>query len=311
MTLADLGSLLNVIIVLVFIYLAVSIACSAILEAAAAWLDTRARMLRARIVELLDDASVPGLAAKLYQHALIRGLGGRNGDPAYIPSTQFASAVLAILREQQPASVSDMHPALAALWEEAKGDADLFQARVAQWYDAAMERLSGVYKRRSQLSLFIMGLLVAASFNLDSFAIVRALWQDRTRLEPVVEAIARWHEGQQKRMPANEEEWRGLWQDEAFRDVVARLQSELPAEVRLPFGWGPEETVGQWANGLLQLQLPSFAKLLGWLITALAAMLGSQFWFNVLGRALQLRATGRKPAAMPAAVLLPGREEGP
>ena len=32
----------------------------------------------------------------------------------------------------------------------------------------------------------------------------------------------------------------------------------------------------------------------GWLITALAVSLGAGFWFDVLGKALQLRGTGAK-----------------
>ncbi len=37
------------------------------------------------------------------------------------------------------------------------------------------------------------------------------------------------------------------------------------------------------------------AKLLGWLLTALATSLGAQFWFNLLSESLKLRAAGRKP----------------
>jgi hypothetical protein len=37
------------------------------------------------------------------------------------------------------------------------------------------------------------------------------------------------------------------------------------------------------------------AKLLGWLLTALATSLGAQFWFNIMSEALKLRAGPPKP----------------
>ena len=36
---------------------------------------------------------------------------------------------------------------------------------------------------------------------------------------------------------------------------------------------------------------------LGWLLTALAGSLGAPFWFDLLGKAANLRSAGRKPAA--------------
>ncbi|HKY41193.1 MAG TPA: hypothetical protein VJN18_34905 [Polyangiaceae bacterium] len=33
---------------------------------------------------------------------------------------------------------------------------------------------------------------------------------------------------------------------------------------------------------------------MGWILTALAVSLGSNFWFDVLGKALQLRGSGPK-----------------
>jgi hypothetical protein len=41
--------------------------------------------------------------------------------------------------------------------------------------------------------------------------------------------------------------------------------------------------------------------LAGWLLTALAAALGAPFWFDLIGRVVNLRGAGAKPASGAAA----------
>ena len=48
--------------------------------------------------------------------------------------------------------------------------------RLADWFDSAMERASGEYKRRAQAWTFGIALLVALVFNIDSVYLLRALW---------------------------------------------------------------------------------------------------------------------------------------
>jgi len=52
-------------------------------------------------------------------------------------------------------------------------------------------------------------------------------------------------------------------------------------------------TSGSAANGLL--------KLLGWILTAAAGTLGAGYWFGLLTKAINIRGTGPKPGAKPAA----------
>jgi hypothetical protein len=48
---------------------------------------------------------------------------------------------------------------------------------VAGWFDTAMERVSGNYKRRSLMTSFLLSLLIATLFNIDSIHLFRTLWQ--------------------------------------------------------------------------------------------------------------------------------------
>src|SRR5262245_29049978 len=185
MSLADLGAMLNVAIALIFLYLAVSLACSAVLEAIAGRFDRRAKMLRQRIGEML----MPQTADLLYATNIIKGLSAVDAKPNYIPAVEFASGVIEMATKSGTLRRSDLPAPLAVLHDEVKGDLDAFKARIGIWYDNAMARLTGKYERWSQLWLFLLGLLLAALFNLDSLSIGSALWADRAKLEPVVRQI--------------------------------------------------------------------------------------------------------------------------
>jgi hypothetical protein len=47
---------------------------------------------------------------------------------------------------------------------------------LANWFDGGMQRVSGAYKRMTQLWTFLIGLAVAGLFNVDTFRLFRVLW---------------------------------------------------------------------------------------------------------------------------------------
>src|SRR5437667_3214123 len=92
--------MLDVAIGIAFVYLLVSLLCSAIVEGAEAVLKRRAKDLEMGIKELLRD---PELVARLYNHPLLNGLfkgsysPGMRNLPSYIPSRSFALALMDLL----------------------------------------------------------------------------------------------------------------------------------------------------------------------------------------------------------------------
>src|SRR5262245_30347972 len=105
------SQILDVVIGMVFIFILVSIICTAIREGIEAWLKTRAAYLEYGIRELLHDKAGNGLASDFYQHPLIYslfsglyspvkpstrpGVLARGGDlPSYVPSKNFALALM-------------------------------------------------------------------------------------------------------------------------------------------------------------------------------------------------------------------------
>src|SRR5918911_567910 len=81
------STLLEVAIGVVFVYLLLSLLCSALGELIEAFLKYRARYLEQGIKKLLDNSS---LAADLFAHPLVKALGDR---PSYIPARTFSLAL--------------------------------------------------------------------------------------------------------------------------------------------------------------------------------------------------------------------------
>ena len=287
MSLGDLGAMLNVAIVLIFLYLAVSLACSAVLEAIAARFDRRAKMLRERLEEMLT----PDKATALYATKIITGLSGK-ARPSYIPAVEFASGVIEMATTNGAFDRGQLPAPLAALHDEVKGDLEAFKTRIGLWYDNAMARLTGKYERWSQLWLFLLGILLAALFNLDSLSIGSALWVDRARLEPLVQQIEDLQKEASKDAPAADAAWAKLAASQQFRQAVTALEKQLPAGATVPLGYEGKDLLEKADNAWARLTLLG---LVGWVMTGLAAMLGAKFWFNALEQALRMRAAGIKP----------------
>src|SRR5262245_22127151 len=68
------SKILDVAIGIIFLYILISILCSAIRESIEAWLKTRASHLEHGIRELLSDRGAEGLVISFFNHPLIYGL---------------------------------------------------------------------------------------------------------------------------------------------------------------------------------------------------------------------------------------------
>jgi len=136
------SSILEVAIGLVFVYLLVSLICTAANELISSLITWRARNLAEGIRNLLDgpfasattgagpgtdaaraagpktDAGGSGtLAQALYDHPLVQGLYRRGRAPSYIPSRTFALALLDIVyrnQQERPTTIEGIRQAIAA-----------------------------------------------------------------------------------------------------------------------------------------------------------------------------------------------------
>jgi hypothetical protein len=66
-------------------------------------------------------------------------------------------------------------------------DMDGFMHKIESWYDDTMDRVSGWYKRQVQFILFILGMLIAITFNVNTIIIAGKLSTDKDARDKVVE----------------------------------------------------------------------------------------------------------------------------
>ncbi len=319
--------MLDVAIGIIFIYLLLSLVCSAMNEIIEGLLKKRAADLARAIRELLRDPQGTGLAKELYNHPLIFGLFKGNYEgranhykyfgknlPSYIPARNFALALLDVISPSTattpggasgattvpaqpvvvPASASliptpsppialaplrasitkianpNVQKALLTLVDAAGNDVDKARENIEAWYNSAMDRVSGWYKRRVQYISLLLGFGIALSINADTITIFSSLVNERPLRDAIVASIVQ-KEGQAQ-MPNADEVQKTL---ESYRALG------------LPMGWkngSPFVGAGEKEENIL-------LKIIGWLITAFAITLGAPFWFDLLNKFMVIRST--------------------
>ena len=175
---------------------------------------------------------------------------------------------------------------------------------IERWYNDAMDRLSGWYKRRSHLVALLLGFALAIIFNIDSIEFAKTLWRDHT-LQSILQFGA-------------------ISEIEYQTDVGSGSIQKLIQEdyFSIPFGWNFDLTeVSQadgcnwtsYANQEIGIKIRSVCyrsasmtnrsngwfwlmeKSVGFLLTALAGAQGSSFWFDALQKFANVRLSGKKP----------------
>lgn len=192
-----------------------------------------------------------------------------------------------------------------------QGETNLAKARknVEKWFDDSMDRVSGVFKRYSQMMALVIGFVVAFFLNIDSINLTLYLWREPSVRQVLAENASKF-ELPKEEFKANPEQvmqdfrkqFIGLslpvgWvinesTSKAIPDINCRL---IPGEfqsfgIRVPFTnkcLAPPESDNTTNIGL---------KLIGIFLTALAARQGAPFWFEILNKAVNLRGTGANPA---------------
>lgn len=200
------SSILDIAIGLCFVYLLLSLVCSAACEVLEGWIRHRAADLKEAIDQLLDNA-VTGLSDHVYGHGLVKALYTSGARPSYIPAQTFALALMDTLSPGTVAApggganaMTAMTPAppvaaglrngaaavtsppvsaaLLALIDSAGQDATAIRNNIEAWFNAAMERVTGRYKRRTQNIILVLGLLIVCALNVDSISLAQSLSND-------------------------------------------------------------------------------------------------------------------------------------
>jgi hypothetical protein len=87
-----------------------------------------------------------------------------------------------------PQMTAQVRRALIPLIDAAGNDMVKVRENIEGWFNASMERVSGWYKRRTQVVLLILGIFVAITMNVDTITVVKRLSTDRPLRESLVAA---------------------------------------------------------------------------------------------------------------------------
>jgi hypothetical protein len=276
------SSVLDIAIGLIFTFLAISLLVSTIVEAIASIMKWRSTTLLEGVKSLLNDPKLDGLALRLYKHALVSprdsGTAQTGAElkylPSYIAPDQFADALMELTKiaESSPDKINiainetvtnpQLKMLLKGIADRAAGDVAKMGHAIAEWFDNGMDRVSGVYKRKTQIWSFVIAVIIAGACNISAIAVGKALWQ-----QPM---LARYIAPVPNLKPA---------------DALQQL-----SELDIPMGW----TTARAQRLVSTLEGPE--TILGWLITAIATLFGAPFWFDALERIVHLKGSGPSPA---------------
>lgn len=209
---------------LILFFLVLSLLCSAIQEWIASLFGLRSRNLRQGIDKLLGDK----VARAFYEHGLLKSISRSDkpsknpgAGPSYIEPRLFADIVIDILDRSEDGTMQEQETvarqisnikkqiekieqdevkeALLTLVREAKGNVEKFRMDAAEWFDSAMDRVSGWYARKVKLWLFIIATVLVVAFNADAIEVGKKLWEDqalRVSLAAIAQETAKQEEGQ-------------------------------------------------------------------------------------------------------------------
>ena len=252
------------------LFLFLSLVVTHLVEIVSAYGSRRGKHLADAIRELLGH--VAGDA--VLNHPLLTSLRLGGGRPAsYIPSSMFAKALTDVIKvspvETLDAITRNIPGDLAQrARQEVMTDVTATQAHIEQWYDAAMDRLSGSYRRQTQAWTFGIGAALVLLLNADAIGVAKALWQSPSTRAAAAAVAQKEVDRCQSQAPAAPADGQTAHAAVDCTDLSFTFDA-------LPLGWSraqPHDVVG-WIG-----------KVVGWLLSAVAISLGAPFWFDLLKR---------------------------
>ena len=335
------STILDVAVGMIFVYLLIALIVSSLSELIASALSWRAKNLAEGVYKLLGAPDLPSgatsppsleqrtvqaataqlksLKDRLYEHPLVKCLYKGKHGPSYIPSHTFALVLLDLVSKADPSHPrtvetlqgafkdlpSDLSDTLNVLLAEAGNDVKMFEEGIETWFNNSMDRVSGWYKRKSQVINVVLAVVVTGLANADSILIAKSLSSDPALRASLVAEAQKFSEENaaqtfSTQVPPPDSPAAKMGLSEAQKKVEG-YRSQI-SKLGVPLGWkaadprhpnDPNEPADPrsfpddgWARVM---------KILGLLLTAIAASLGAPFWFDMLNKVMNIRSAGRAP----------------
>ena len=295
---SNLDAILEISIGLILAWLILSVATMEVQDIINNLLNKRAKFLEESILQMFRGEK--GFVKEFYEHPAIQVLYKKNFlgmsmKPDYIPDAVFAEVAFEIfvnlgadedtLQEDDISiakiinkveEINQTNPQLGyfvrRLIPDFKGEETISKLKGAEsnavelkknaalWFDTSMARASYLYKEKAKVTAFLVGFSLAIAFNVDTVHITQKLWREPTLRQALVAQAQ-------------------VADENTGPDSIKELETYYE-DLNLPVGWDTEtlpEAPEDWAM-----------KILGLFISALAAMQGAPFWFDMLRKVLNL-----------------------
>jgi hypothetical protein len=145
-------------------------------------------------IDAIPDSQAAAQIVKIDLQSVISRIPD-TADPALI-ATQIVRAFANNIWDRYIADIVDLIPnqnlraALSALFQQSERDFGRFKQAIETWFNDAMDRVSGWYKRHTQWVQLLLGIGFTFALNLDSVLIVRILSKDSSGLRESLVAAA-------------------------------------------------------------------------------------------------------------------------
>lgn len=275
----------------------------------AAYLHDALRLLFCGKLKALNDRDMD-FFQQVLDHPVIKAMAAPGKRPSYLDSGMLAQVVIDLLLRKDDAATVDipleqinevltqgiaqipsehLHRALSTILAVAQAKVITtqellcsFKTKLEQWINAVMDRAEGWTRRNAKVVSLACSLALCLLLNVNAFDLMKGLVQDDALRAASVKTVT------------------GVVQE----DLPAKFEKACVADV------DPSKCQFSKALGMLQVMpqvaigwntLPAFLQdeqknrtiwfgywLFGVLTAALAASLGGDFWFRILGRAIRL-----------------------
>lgn len=320
---------LDLVILLSFTYFIGSLILSAINEAIAGGLRLRQKQLKFAIENMFFSSDWKTFIQKQFSKSPhIQSLMKSSGRyPAYIPAKSFVLAIVEQFRKAQQ-KIEEVNPGngnttadtpkigynalstslansqlliphclkeilldfatqVEAMYPKEK-QVHEFEKRLEEFYDSSMDRTGGWYKRKTRSILLILAIALSVALNIDTIQIIDNALTDKQTLSKAVDNIS-----------SNIKDIESLKSiavtdssviiTEGLADTKENIKKiTLEFEKNTGYGFGYKDFLSEWKAAF-------WTKLVGILITAFALQLGSSYWFDLMNKAVNIRAVGKRP----------------
>jgi len=320
--------ILDLVAGIIFIYFLLAIVNNAIIEVISASTKIRSADLKQWLEQTFNKVKTDGFANEIVNHPLLTALSPNGKATSYFDPKNFASALVQIIwasrQVKDPLNLLNLKnikkaieesPSLPDLVKEtlsyeitkieshaglASNQIELFEEKIAHWYDGIMERISSRFKRIIlKYTLFVsFGLTLA--LNVDTLSLASYFYahpHESTKWAGVAYASLE----EQKYKTIVKEIGDTQIEDSAskpnldsLKKVIKNQKEKAQSGIQvlqsgLPLGWNQQIFDSLFSGDALSVALNLLKKVLGLAITVFAMAMGAPFWFDVLSKVANIR----------------------